>query len=161
MDIYAIFGLQFAMSVAVVALLARVLLTPWLSDQTLRVALTILIAPHAFRHIGMSFLVPNLNGEAMPTTFATAAAYGDLIAAVLAVVAILALQVGTRFAVPFVLLFNVVGVADLMNALRQAEAAPHFGATWFIPTFIVPILLVTHAMIFVRLFRRENVVKPA
>ena len=39
---------------------------------------------------------------------------------------------------------NLVGTVDLMNALRQAEAVPHLGVTWFIPTFWVPVLLVTH-----------------
>ncbi len=154
MDIYAIFGLQLALSTVVFAVLARLLLTPWLDEQPFRVALTVLIAPHAFRHIGMSFLVPTLNHGTLPTDFATAAAYGDLIAGLLALFAILALQLSTRFALPFVWLFNLVGVADLANALRHAEAVPHFGPTWFIPTFIVPLLLVTHALIFVRLLKR-------
>jgi len=42
---------------------------------------------------------------------------------------------------------------DLMNALLHGEVAPLFGATWYIPTMIVPLLLVTHFMIFVRLLK--------
>ena len=52
--------------------------------------------------------------------------------------------------------FQPVGFADLLNALRQAEAINHFGATWFIPTFLVPLLLVTHVMIFMRLLKRNH-----
>ncbi len=156
MDIYAIFGLQFALSTVVFAVLAWVLVTHWLEELPLKTALTILIAPHAFRHIGMSFLVPALNAETLPVSFATAAAYGDLAAGILALLSILALQTSTRLALPLVWLFNIVGVADLVNALRQAEAVPHFGATWFIPTFIVPLLLVTHGIIFARLLRGER-----
>ncbi|MFT7304424.1 MAG: hypothetical protein ACI8UZ_003280, partial [Akkermansiaceae bacterium] len=55
-------------------------------------------------------------------------------------------------------IFNFVGSIDLVNALRQTEAVPHLGATWFIPTFLVPILLVTHVLIFTCLLR--NSLKP-
>ncbi len=51
--------------------------------------------------------------------------------------------------------FNVVGTVDLLNALRHAEAVPHLQAAWYIPTFWVPVLLVTHFMIFVRLFKKS------
>ena len=51
-------------------------------------------------------------------------------------------------------LFNIVGSLDLLNALRHLEVAPMFGAAWYIPTFLVPLLLVTHYMIFLRLLRR-------
>jgi hypothetical protein len=40
------------------------------------------------------------------------------------------------------------------NALRQAEAVPDLGVAWFIPTFFVPLLLVTHYQIFVRLLQQ-------
>jgi uncharacterized membrane protein len=48
-------------------------------------------------------------------------------------------------------IFNVVGTIDLLNALRHVDVAPKFGAAWYIPTLLVPVLLVTHFMIFVRL----------
>ncbi len=50
-------------------------------------------------------------------------------------------------------LFNIVGTVDLFNALRQAEVISNLGTTWLIPTFVVPILLVTHGLIFIRLFQ--------
>ncbi|MEE8056050.1 MAG: hypothetical protein V3T38_08400, partial [Gammaproteobacteria bacterium] len=57
-------------------------------------------------------------------------------------------------ALALVWLFNIVGTVDLLNALRHVNVAPAFGAAWYIPTFLVPLLLVTHFMIFVRLLRR-------
>jgi hypothetical protein len=33
---------------------------------------------------------------------------------------------------------------------------PHLGSAWYIPTFAVPALYVTHAMIFVLLLRRSD-----
>lgn len=156
MDIYQIFAVQFLLSVFVFALAARWFVGPWLREQALGVALSVLLLPHAFRHIGLSFLVPSLNAEALPGFFATTAAYGDLVSALLAILALLVLQINVRAALPLVWVFNIVGTVDLMNALRQAEAVAAFGATWFIPTFIVPLLLVTHALIFMRLLRGER-----
>ncbi|MGK0190031.1 MAG: hypothetical protein ACI9R3_005850, partial [Verrucomicrobiales bacterium] len=57
---------------------------------------------------------------------------------------------------PLVWVFNLVGTVDLVNALRQAEAIPHLGVTWFIPTFLVPVLLITHGLIFARLLKHAR-----
>ena len=140
---------------AVFALIARWFVTPWLARKPLHVALLILTLPHALRHVGLAFLVPGLVGDGLPPSFAVAAAYGDFASGVLAILAVLALRGGWQFAIPLVWIFNVVGTLDLANALRQAEAVPHLITTWYIPTFWVPVLLVTHAMSFARL------VKPA
>ena len=66
---------------------------------------------------------------------------------------LIALRNSWVLALPLVWVFNVVGSLDLLNALRQAEAIPYLEATWYIPTFFVPLLLVTHVMIFSRLLR--------
>ena len=156
MSTSTIFLLQFALSVTVFIVIARWYATPWLAERQPSTVLTILILPHAFRHIGLSFLVPNLNSGDMPAYFADAAGYGDLAAALLAMAALAGLQWRWSLSVPLIWIFSVVGFADLLNALRQAEAIDHFGATWFIPTFLVPLLLVTHVMIFVVLLRRSQ-----
>ncbi len=147
----AIFLLQFAMSLLVFAVIAAWYTAPWLAKLTAPIAFSVLLLPHAFRHIGMSFMVPNLNSGELPEAFASAASYGDLLSVLLAIAALAALRWWSAIALPLIWVFNIVGSADLINALRQAEAIEHFGATWFIPTFIVPLLLVTHVMIFARL----------
>ena len=148
-----IFGLQFALSIFVYALFAKWYAAPWLAGKSLRVALIILIFPHAMRHVGLSFLVPGLVGESLPATFAANAAYGDFVSGLLAILALIALRQSWKLALPLVGLFSVVGTLDLFNALRQAEAIPQLGSAWFIPTFVVPVLLVTHAMVFARLYQ--------
>lgn len=60
MDAQAIFGLQFFLSVVVIGLLARWELAPRLANLSPADALFWLMLPHAFRHIGMVFLVPLL-----------------------------------------------------------------------------------------------------
>lgn len=149
----AVFGLQFILSIVVFGLLAKWVLAPWLARQSQRDALFWLTVPHAFRHVGMVFVVPGLASQPLPDDFAIPAAYGDLLAGLLALLALILLRIESKGAVPVVWLFNVIGTIDLLNALRHLEVVPQLGATWYIPTVLVPLLLVTHVMIFVRLIR--------
>ena len=163
MNTLTIFSLQLVLSITVFALIARWFVAPWLARKPIHEALLILALPHAFRHLGLAFLVPGLVGEGIPKSFATAAAYGDFASGLLAILAILALRGRWNVAMPLVWIFNVVGTLDLANALRQAEAVPHLITTWYIPTFFVPVLLVTHAMSFARLVRPvyQRSIEPA
>ena len=151
MELQEIFVLQFVLGLVVVGLLARWYATPWLASRPMEVALMALLIPHAFRHVGMAFLVPALNQPGMPADFAMAAAYGDLLSGMLALTALIALKDRWAIAIPLVWVFNIVGAIDLANALRQDGAILYMGATWFIPTFVVPVLLVTHVMVFSKL----------
>ena len=156
MDTQAIFGLQFFLSLVVWGLLAKWLLAPWLETKSPHDALFWLTLPHAFRHMGMVFLVPGVVARPLPSGFATPAAYGDLVTGVLALLALIALRAGWAGALVLVWLFNIVGTVDLLNALRQANVVPDFGAAWYIPTLFVPLLLVTHFMSFARLLKRAR-----
>ena len=156
MDIQLIFVLQFVLSLLVAGLLARWYAAPWLADKPLEAALMVLLVPHAFRHVGLAFIVPALNQPGMPVDFAVAAAYGDLLSGILALVALIALKGRWAMAIPLVWVFNIAGAVDLANALRQDAAILHMGATWFIPTFLVPVLLVTHFMVFARLIKNAK-----
>lgn len=161
MNPQAIFGLQFILSLLVVGLLAKWILAPWLASQPQREALFWLTLPHAFRHIGMVFLVPGVVAQPLPADFAIPAAYGDLLTGVLALIALVLLRNGRKGAIGTVWLFNVVGTVDLFNALRHLDVGPLFGAAWYIPTFLVPLLLVTHFMIFARLLKPvQNTEQP-
>ena len=156
MNTLTIFGLQFILSLIVFSLLAKWYVVPWLAKQPIRQALSLLIIPHAFRHVGLAFLVPGLVVQPLPNFFAYAAAYGDFISGLLAIVSLIALRARWGWALMLVWLFNLVGAVDLLNALRQAEVVPNLGTTWYIPTFLVPILLVTHGLIFARLVKQRG-----
>lgn len=153
MDTLTIFLTQLTLSIVVFSLLAKWFVGPWLADKPIHVALIVLTFPHALRHLGLSFLVPGLVGESLPSSFAFAVAYGDFISGLLALVALIVLRRGWSVAIPLVWLFNIVGTMDLLNALSQADVPPHLLTTWYIPTFWVPVLLVTHTMSFVRLYK--------
>jgi len=154
---FQIFGLQFLLSLIAYSLIAGWYIVPRLATLPLGAALTPLLFLHAFRHVGMVFLVPTVVGPALPAAFALPAAYGDLLAAVLALLAILGLRGQWRSARMLVWIFSVVGTVDLLNALYQgARLGVELGAAYYIPTFAVPALLVTHAMIFMRLVKRAG-----
>jgi hypothetical protein len=151
MDMLTIFGTQLVLSIFVYALIAKWYVVPWLADKPMEQALIALIFPHALRHVGLTFFAPGVVAGSLPESFAYAAAYGDLISGLLAIACLFALRNRWALMLPLVWVFNVVGSLDLLNALRQAEAIPYLEATWYIPTFFVPVLLVTHVMIFARL----------
>ena len=55
-------------------------------------------------------------------------------------------------ALPLTWVFNVVGLVDLLYAMSAgARLQVQLGAAYFIPTFVVPALVVTHVMIFMLL----------
>ncbi|HLV88318.1 MAG TPA: hypothetical protein VKV39_15130 [Candidatus Sulfotelmatobacter sp.] len=122
-------------------------------------ALRPLLILHSFRFVGLAFLVPGVVSPDLPSAFAHAAAYGDIVAAILAVLALTSLPSATGVVITWV--FSVWGTADLFNAFYQANhaglIAGQLGATYFIPTFIVPLLLVTHALAFRILLQRQDV----
>ena len=153
MDTLTIFVTQLTLSIVVFSLLAKWFVGPWLTDKPIHVALVALTFPHAMRHVGLSFLVPGLVADSLHDSFAGLAAYGDFVTGLIALLALVALNGRWGISLPLVWLFNIVGTVDLVNALRQAENVPLLLTTWYIPTFFVPLLLVTHFLMFVRLFK--------
>ena len=113
---------------------------------------------HSFRFIGLAFLVPGVVSPDLPSAFAHSAAYGDIIAAILALLALILLPSTVGVAATWI--FSLWGTADLFNAFSQANhaglMAGQLGATYFIPTLIVPLLLITHGLGFRILLRHEN-----
>jgi hypothetical protein len=121
-------------------------------------ALRPLLILHSFRFIGLAFLVPGVVSPDLPSAFAHSAAYGDIIAAILALLALISLPSASGVVIAWI--FNLWGTADLFNAFYQANhaglMAGQLGATYFIPTFIVPLLLITHGLAFRILLGHEK-----
>jgi hypothetical protein len=121
-------------------------------------ALRPLLILHSFRFIGLAFLVPGVVSADLPSAFSHSAAYGDIIAATLALLSLLSLTRGAGVVITWI--FNLWGSADLVNAFYQANSAGlvpgQLGATYFIPTLVVPLLLITHGLIFRILLQHQN-----
>jgi len=121
-------------------------------------ALRPLLILHSFRFIGLAFLVSGVVSPDLPSAFAHSAAYGDIIAAILALLALTTLPSASGVAIAWI--FNLWGSADLFNAFYQAYhsglLAGQLGAAFFLPTLIVPLLLITHGLAFRILLQHEN-----
>jgi hypothetical protein len=121
-------------------------------------ALQPLLILHSFRFVGLAFLFPGVVSPDLPSAFAHAAAYGDVVAAALAILALLALPRAAGVGIAWV--FNLWGTVDLLNAFYQANhaglSAGQLGATYFIPTLIVPLLLITHGIAFRILLQQQK-----
>ena len=153
MDTREILGIDVLMSFVSSIVIAKLFVWPWLRKMSRRDSLIRLVAPHMFfRFIGLSFIIPGVVASLLPSAFAVPAAYGDLIAGILAVIATIALAKATVWAVIIVWVFNTWGAVDLLFAFYQGARlqidAEALGATFFIITAIVPPLLVTHFLIF-------------
>ena len=135
---------------------ARLYLLPRLNAYEPRTVLLPILLLHSLRHLGLMFLAPGAIYPGMPSQFARPAAFGDLLASVLALVAIPAVAARARSAKLLVWLFNIEGTLDLINAIVLAtvyEAAPFMGPAYWIPALWVPALLVTHYITFIVLVK--------
>jgi hypothetical protein len=158
MRILAIFGISILMSFVSSGVLAKLYVWPRLRMMKREHALIPLVAPHMFlRFIGLSFLVPGVVSPSLPAAFAAPAAYGDLAAGILAIIATIALSKTASWAIAAVWLFNLWGASDFLFAMYQGPRIQidpgALGAAFFIPTAFVPPLLVTHFLIFRLLVR--------
>jgi len=103
--------------------------------------------------------VPGVVSPDLPGGFARPAGYGDLIAAALALLALARLQ--SRLGIGLVWVFNLWGSADLLYAFYQGNVGVglepgQLGAAYFIPTIVVPLLLITHGLVFRILLHANN-----
>jgi hypothetical protein len=121
-------------------------------------ALRPLLILHSFRFVGLAFLVPGVVSPDLPSAFAHSAAYGDIMAATLSLLSLTLLSRGAGIVTAWI--FNLWGSADLLNAFYQANDAAlvpdQLGATYFIPTLVVPLLLITHGLVFRILLQHQS-----
>jgi len=121
-------------------------------------ALQPLLILHSFRFMGLAFLIPGVVSPDLPAAFAHAAAYGDIIAAILALLSLLLLPSAAGVAAAWI--FSLWGSADIVNAFYQANhaglLAGQLGAAYFLPTLVVPLLLMTHGVAFRILLQHQS-----
>ncbi len=157
----AIFGISVLLGFVAWGMIGVRYIWPALRHRPPAAALRPLLLLHVFRYVGLALLVPGVVSPDLPDAFARPAAYGDLATSLLALAAIATLE---RPPGPIIVwLFNIVGTVDLLNAFYQGDRlevgiSPGLqGAAYFIPTVLVPLLLVTHALVFRILLRPERV----
>src|SRR5579859_216221 len=152
------FFVSIAFSLIAWGIVAARYIWPELRHRQRAEALRPVLILHSFRFIGLAFLVPGVVSPDLPSAFAHSAAYGDIIAAILALLALTLLPSASGVVIAWI--FNHWGTVDLFYAFYQANhaglMAGQLGATYFIPTLIVPLLLITHGTGFRILLRHES-----
>ena len=132
--------------------------------------LVALIAVHAIRLLGFTFIVLYAEGR-LPAPFAPSAGWGDVFIGATALPLAWAVSRFRARVRPLVFLWNVIGVADLINAVALGalsapgplqvfvgppDSSPMTRLPWLIiPGFLVPILFFIHIVIFTRLASAE------
>jgi hypothetical protein len=151
MNVRAVFGLSALFSLISCGIVAGLYCRRPLRALPRHRALRVLAAPHAFRFVGLSFLVPGVVSPSLPSEFSVPAAYGDLSAMVLAWAAIVALTRRWSVSMALVWALHLWGVVDFVYAIYQGVTHINpsmLGAAFFIPTALVPPLLIDHLLSF-------------
>jgi len=160
MEPIVLFGIQFTFFLVAYSLIAWWYGVPRLARLPREVALMPLLWVHAFRIVGGTILAPGAVDAAVPAEFRTMIGLGDLVTALLALIALVALRFRLRWAIALVWVVLAVGMLDTINAIIQSMRFSVFdhalGVNWVIVTMYVPALLVSSVLIFIQLRRRST-----
>lgn len=151
---------DFAFAITAFSLAAAWYLWPVLTRVPLKVALPPLLLLHLFRPVSLWLLVPGVVvTERIPPGFAAGTAYGDIVAAVLALVAAVMTRVQARGWRIAAWVFNLWGAIDAVKncvvGMQQGSPA-EMGVGVLVTAFCVPALLVSHALVFLLLLRKTS-----
>ena len=132
-------------------------LRAWIDTVDLRA----LVLYHTVRFVGIAFLILYAQGK-LPYAFAVPGGWGDIVIAVLAIgVAMTSLPIKDRRQWWCVMIWNVLGLIDILmvigtglriglSDMSQMVALTAFPLS-MLPLFIVPLIITTHVVIFLRL----------
>jgi hypothetical protein len=147
-------------------LTALVLLACWkvrtIRECVLNIDLRWLVVLHLTRLFAGAYFLVLCQRSQLPSAFATPAGWGDIVIGVLAVAWVSSMR-PTQFAKAFLLAWNTLGLIDIVfvvaSALRfglqdwQSMHALRELPLSLLPTFLVPLIVASHVLIFVRLPR--------
>ncbi len=157
--------LQMVLVALVLALLALFQWVPTFQSWALGLDIRALVLLHVTRVVGIYFLV--LHGQgALPWAFAVPGGWGDILVAALALLVVWrAPRRGFAGWVAYAT-WNLLGLLDILfvvvTATRLAMAEPGSMRALtvlplsLLPTFLVPLIIATHVVIFVRLARSRR-----
>jgi hypothetical protein len=151
------FFISYAVAFLVFGLIAKWYIWPSIRDRPPRTALPPFLLYACLRVNGLMFLMPGLVSPELPRAFAVPTAYGDLTAALLALLALACLRYENAAAIPMLWLFNIVGLLDLIYAnistFKDHVDPVYLGVSYYLAVLNVPAMMVVHVLIFVYLLR--------
>jgi hypothetical protein len=150
---------QITLSVVTFGLAAQRLARP-LAAMPRERALALLLWLHAFRYVPLGLLAPGQVAREIPPLVLRTIAIGDLASAVLALVALAALEVRAKAALGWVWLFSLVSVLDIGTALIVGLGNHVYryalGISWYVLTLYVPLVCLSQAMLLIRLLQKRS-----
>lgn len=159
-----------ALGVAItVTLVAAIAIRRDYRERALRAGVRPLVAVHLVRFAGIYVLWLSSHGL-LPRDFAMSAGWGHIVVAALAAIVLLTVRPDTKTGRTAILAWNVIGVLGVLyvfaTATRMAstDALIQGGFTSLplslLPTFLAPLIIVTHMLIFVWWTRQTPDSKP-
>ena len=138
---------------------------PTLKRWAVKVELRWLVFLHLTRFVGFYFFFLCSQGE-LPFAFATPAGWGDIIVATLAVLLLALSDARSR---SILVIWNTIGLTDIVFVIilalrlgledwKSMHALREFPLS-LLPTFLVPLIIVSHVLIFFRAATLKN--KPS
>jgi hypothetical protein len=157
-----------AVAAIVWTLTALVLFACWKISPIRVLALNVdvrwLVLLHVTRLFAGAYFLVLCQHDQLPCGFARPAGWGDIVIAVLALAVLGATR--TQFAKTLLLTWNILGLIDIifvvLNALQfglndwQSMHALRELPLSLLPMFLVPLIIASHVLIFVRLARAEH-----
>ena len=151
--------ISYAVAFLVFGLIGKWHLWPAIKDRAPKIALPPLLLYACLRVNGLMFLMPGLVSPQLPRGFAVPTAYGDLTAAVLALLALACVRFENAAAMPMLWLFNIIGLLDLIYAnistFKDHVDPTYLGASYYLAVLNVPAMVVVHIIIFAYLLRQS------
>lgn len=135
---------------------------PLLQTWVMSVDLRWLVMLHLTRFVGLYFFFLSSRGE-LPFAFAAPAGAGDVVVAILAALLLL-LPEARNWTI--LIIWNTIGLTDILFVVllalrlglqdRQSMHALREFPLSLLPTFIVPLIIVSHILIYIRAIRMKS-----
>ncbi len=142
-----VFALIAALSTVAWAVVLRVAVAPRLSTLERTPKLRLLLLPQQFRHVSALVLLPGVASPHLDAAWVRSLVVGDVATAVLSISAVVALGRPGRAGIWLAWVATLVGLVDLVKNVAAAPAArvaDHMGTAAFVPTMVVPLMLLLH-----------------
>src|SRR5262249_56011118 len=123
MTSFGVWKIQLTFSLVLCIVMARWYVAPRLAGRSRNEAVLPLLWVHAFRYAPLTLLAVGQADPHIPPDVIAVVAYGDFVAALFALLAIVAVEQRLRTATALVWLFSIVSIADLVYATARAVAA--------------------------------------
>ena len=151
MDSLVVLGVQCTFSLIVFFLILKWYLVPKITRETKFDVLALLLLVNSFRYLPLSLFMPGQVSDDFPPYLKEIVAYGDFLAGVLALIALILVKSNKKSALGFTWLFSIVSIIDMLVVLTLAMTEKVYllplGANYFTVSVYVPMLIVIQVLI--------------